>query len=183
MPYDKVLDIGSGNIPFKYATHLADLSLDDGSIGRANSQFKYINGKQVFQCDIENMLFKDNEFDFVYCSHVLEHVQNPEKACKELIRVGKRGFIDTPTKGKDIWLNTAKISNHRWWIEKINEKLIFTKYKKRELSGFESNILLSMHSQPQTPREKAFSALIYLKADLVNNMLLWDSSFEYEVRS
>jgi len=182
MPYDIVLDIGSGNIPFKYATHLADLSLEDGSIGRANTKFKYINGKQVVQCDIENLRFQDNEFDFVYCSHVLEHVLNPEKACKELIRVGKRGFIEVPTKGKDIWLNTAKISNHRWWIEIVNEKLIFTQYNQRELNGFENNILLSMHTQPQTPREKAFSSLIYLKSDLVNNMILWENSFDYEVR-
>src|SRR5438093_6804661 len=34
-PSDKVLDIGSGNIPFPLATHLADLSPEDDHYGRA----------------------------------------------------------------------------------------------------------------------------------------------------
>ncbi len=49
-------------------------------------------------------------------------------------------------------------------------------------SGLESDILLSMHCGPQTKREKAFAALIYLKADKVNTMVLWDTEFQFEVR-
>lgn len=60
--------------------------------------------------------FRDKEFDFVYCSHVLEHVRDPAKACAELMRIGKRGFIETPTRGKDLWLGTAAVSNHRWAV-------------------------------------------------------------------
>jgi hypothetical protein len=36
-PSDKVLDVGSGNIPFPLATHLADLSPDDDHYGRAGA--------------------------------------------------------------------------------------------------------------------------------------------------
>lgn len=39
-PGDKVLDIGSGHIPFPLATHLADISLHDGGVGRAGTPFK-----------------------------------------------------------------------------------------------------------------------------------------------
>ena len=38
-----------------------------------------------------------------------------------------------------------------------------------------------MHVAPQTAREKAFSALIYLKADKINTMLLWEDSFEFKI--
>jgi len=179
---DKVLDVGSGHKPFPFATHLSDISLKDHHYGRVGKPFKYVEDKPVFECNIEKLPFENKEFDFVYCSHVLEHTANPEKACSEIIRIGKRGFIETPTRGKDIWLNTAKISNHRWSVEKIHNKLIFSEYTPKEINAMQNNILLDMHMSPQTIREKAFSALIYLKADIINTMLLWENYFDYEVR-
>ena len=178
---DKVLDVGSGNIPFHLATHLVDITTENDNFGRAGVAFKHVDGKPVYECNLEKLSFEDNEFDFVYCSHVLEHVADPEKACAELIRVGKRGFIESPTRGKDIWLNTANISNHRWAIEKDNNKLIFTEYSQEDIEGLQNDILMNMHIAPQTAREKAFSALIYLKANIINTMLLWKDSFEFEI--
>jgi ubiquinone/menaquinone biosynthesis C-methylase UbiE len=178
---DKVLDIGSGNIPFRFATHLVDITIENDDYGRAGMAFKHVDGIPIYECNLEKLPFEDNEFDFVYCSHVLEHVTDPDKACSELMRVGNRGFIESPTRGKDIWLNTAKVSNHRWAIEKNNNKLIFTEYSPEEIEGLQNDILMNMHVAPQTPREKAFSALIYLKADKINTMLLWEGSFEFTI--
>jgi SAM-dependent methyltransferase len=57
--------------------------------------------------DIREMTFKDNSFDVILCSHVLEHVKEDLMAMKELRRVLKRtGFailqvpIDSPHKTK-----------------------------------------------------------------------------------
>ena len=42
--------------------------------------------------NIENMtIYKDGQFDFLVCSHVLEHVSDPVKAAQELQRVLKSG--------------------------------------------------------------------------------------------
>jgi len=179
-PTDKVLDIGSGNIPFRLATHLVDITIDDDDYGRGGVPFKHIEGKPVFECNIENLPFKDKEFDFVYCSHVLEHVVNPERACNELMRVAKHGYIETPTPSKDLWLNNAEVSHHRWAVENINGKLVFTEYSKEEIDGLQHNILRRITTDPQTPREKALSALMHLKANVLNTMLLWEGSFEFE---
>lgn len=49
--------------------------------------------------DITNLSFPDNSFDFIYCSHILEHVPDENKAMKELYRVLKPGgfsIIDVP---------------------------------------------------------------------------------------
>ncbi len=181
-PNDKVLDIGSGNMPLQLATHLADITTDNNTYGRAGVPFKYVDGKPVFECNIEELPFEDKEFDFVYCSHVLEHIINPKKACDELIRIAKRGYIETPTRAKDLWLNTTEISNHKWAVELENDILVFNEYKAEEIKGLGCNILLEMHYAPQTIREKAFSALIYLKPKLFNTMLLWKDSFEYRIR-
>jgi ubiquinone/menaquinone biosynthesis C-methylase UbiE len=180
-PSDKVLDVGSGNVPSHFATHLVDVTIENNDYGRAGMAFKHVDGIPIYECNLEKLPFEDNEFDFVYCSHVLEHVTDPDKACSELMRVGKRGFIESPTRGKDIWLNTAKVSNHRWAIENNNNKLIFTEYSPEEIEGLQNDILMNMHVAPQTPREKAFSALIYLKADKINTMLLWEGFFEFTI--
>lgn len=181
-PSDKVLDIGSGHNPFPLATHLADIALEDHKYGRAGVPFKHIQGKPVFECSVESTPFKDREFDFVYCSHVLEHCREPEKACRELMRIAKRGYIETPSKGKDIFLNSTKVSNHTLWVEAFNSSLIFTEYTPEEIEGFECNILMDMNCAPQTIREKAFAALMNLKPYLINTMFLWEDKFEYEVR-
>ena len=179
---DKVLDVGSGHKPFPFATHLSDIALKKHDYGRAGIPFKHVEGKPVFECDIENMPFEDQEFDFVYCSHVLEHAGDPEKACQEIMRIGKRGYIETPAKGKDIFLDSARISNHRFWVETVNGKLIFTEYTSEEIEGMRCGILMDMHCSPKTDREKAFSALIYLKPNLFNTMFIWEGEFDYEVR-
>jgi surface carbohydrate biosynthesis protein len=181
-PGDKVLDIGSGNNPFPLATHLADIAIDDDRYRRAGEPFKHVDGKPVFLCNMENMQFGEQEFDFIYCSHVLEHAREPEKACRELMRVGRAGYIETPGPGKDLFLNTARISNHLWTVEAINGVLTFTEYDPKALAGLESDILMQMHMAPQTLREKAFSALICLKADRVNTMFFWEKEFAFDVR-
>ena len=46
-----------------------------------------------------SMLFDDNIFDFVICTQVLEHVQNPQSLLTEMVRVMKPGasiFISVP---------------------------------------------------------------------------------------
>ena len=43
------------------------------------------------KADICDLPFKDNEFDVVFCNHVLEHITNDTKAMQELYRVLKPG--------------------------------------------------------------------------------------------
>lgn len=53
--------------------------------------------------DAENLLFKDETFDFIFSYHALEHIQNPKKALKEIHRVLKKGggfWIGTPNKSR-----------------------------------------------------------------------------------
>ncbi len=41
--------------------------------------------------DIRNMVFEDNKFDVVICNHVLEHIDEEQKAMSEILRVMKPG--------------------------------------------------------------------------------------------
>ncbi len=43
------------------------------------------------KADLLNLPFADNEFDIVFCNHVLEHIEDDNRAMKELFRVMKPG--------------------------------------------------------------------------------------------
>jgi SAM-dependent methyltransferase len=60
--------------------------------------------------DITNLDIEDNQFDFIICYHILEHIENDVIAMKELFRVLKPGgtvIIQTPFKEGDIYENEA----------------------------------------------------------------------------
>lgn len=178
---DKILDIGSRDIPFPYATHLADISIKDSLYRSSGKPLRYIDKKPVYECNIEDMPFDDNEFEFVYCSHVLEHTQNPDKACSELSRIARRGFIECPAFHKDMYFNNGIVSNHLWKVDSIDNILVFEKYTPDELKGFACDVLKDMKINPQNNREKALYAIVYLKANLLNTMFYWEESFECSV--
>ncbi len=55
--------------------------------------------------DAENLVFKENTFDFVFSYHALEHIPNPKQALIEIHRVLKTGggfWIGTPNKSRVI---------------------------------------------------------------------------------
>jgi ubiquinone/menaquinone biosynthesis C-methylase UbiE len=45
------------------------------------------------QGNIYDLQYKDNSFDVVICSEVLEHLEDPEKALSELVRVSKKYVV------------------------------------------------------------------------------------------
>lgn len=181
-PGDRVLDIGSGHNPFPFATHLAEFAITDNAYGRGGTPFQFIDGKPVIQCSVENLPFADKAFDFVYCSHVLEHTTDPAHACHELQRIARRGYLETPTRTKDLMIDAARVSNHKWQVSRFASRLVFTEYTEPEIDGLQCDVLMKMIAAPKSPREKCFAALIFLKADVLNTMVLWEDSFEVEVR-
>ncbi len=52
---------------------------------------KRLSTSKVIKVDITNIPFQDNYFDFILCSHVLEHIPNDKLAMLELYRVMKKG--------------------------------------------------------------------------------------------
>jgi SAM-dependent methyltransferase/uncharacterized protein YbaR (Trm112 family) len=91
-----VLDIGSGHNPFIRADVLCDKYVDTHKHRSSKGLLKR-NGRPLIIGDACNLPFKDSSFDFVICRHVLEHVEDPEALLRELKRVGKKGYIETPS--------------------------------------------------------------------------------------
>jgi hypothetical protein len=110
-PGMRVLDVGCGDRPFHYATHLGDLRPVHDA------------GRRPFvRCRLEALPFADRSFAFVFCSHVLEHVADPIACCAELSRVAERGYVECPR----AWLEYVfSTEDHRWLVDFERGRLVF----------------------------------------------------------
>lgn len=98
---DKVLEIGPGSHPhprsnvfleLRFANPEEKLKQRGGIDQEAN-----FGKKPIIYYDGKEFPFKDNEFDYVICSHVIEHVPNLEFFMNEIFRVGNgKGYIEYP---------------------------------------------------------------------------------------
>ncbi|MDE1970812.1 MAG: class I SAM-dependent methyltransferase [Patescibacteria group bacterium] len=175
-PGEKVLDVGSGGEPFAQATHLCDLYPQ-------KTQHRYnelkTNGLPFTQASVEDLPFKDKEFDFAYCAHVLEHVEDPAKACRELMRVAGRGYIETPTRISDIMCNFTRIPNfHRWHVTQVGNTLIFNEYQSYEQRDMGTDEFYHMIHAKYPNR---IQTMYRRNKDLFSNMFLWEGGFNYYV--
>ncbi len=172
----KVLDIGSGGEPFPFATHLMDKF--PGATQHRDSKLK-TNGLPFTQADVQEMPFADSEFDFVYCAHVLEHVEDPAKACEEIMRIAGRGYIELPTRLSDVTLNFARLNHfHKWHVVRQKNTLFFFEYQEDERKDTgDSEYFWMAHSQFSNPIRRTY----WQHKNLFSHMFLWETKFTYYV--
>lgn len=96
----KVLDAGCGEGFFTATLHEAFPQMEivgcDGA-EEALAIARKIDPKAIFEkANLYELPYRDYEFDLVICSEVLEHLQEPAEALKELCRTGKRVLITVP---------------------------------------------------------------------------------------
>jgi hypothetical protein len=140
-PSDKVLDIGGWACPFNRADYVMDAEPYETrgyyrTIGGPPSQggdaehFAAETWIRRDICDREPYPFADKEFDFVICSHTLEDLRDPLFVCSEMIRVGRRGYIEMPSREWETCRgcespNIAGLSHHRWLAEIDGDEITF----------------------------------------------------------
>lgn len=118
-PGDLVLDVGSGNDPHPRADVLVDKFVQDDR----ERQHRLVVDRPMVGGDLEALPFRDQAFDFVIASHVLEHVTDPARAAAELQRVAKRGYVETPAEFGGKLLD---LPGHRWYVREEGDRLVFT---------------------------------------------------------
>jgi len=149
----KVLDVGGGHNSFQLATHVIDWRKEED-----RNNVKYI----VMDACSEKFPFKDKEVDFVFCRHTLEDMHNPMFALKEMMRVGKNGYIETPhvitelnTGFEGEWRGWA---HHFWFVWHV-ENTLYLLPKSNVVHGMKIN-------ESIFPRErKIISQKFYWKDD------------------
>ena len=121
----KILDLGCSNANFwSEANHFAD-------IHDYSEDFKVKNLKFTKIEPDKKLPFKDKEFDYIICAHVIEHVNDPIFFKQEIERIGKSGYIELPTRLNDniVFGCDEEIYGHKWWFEFDDDRnvLLYTK--------------------------------------------------------
>ncbi|WP_235736244.1 class I SAM-dependent methyltransferase [Nocardioides alcanivorans] len=85
-PHFRVLDAGAGSAPYRdLFAHVSYEAADVAATqGKDYSHIDHI-------CDVVDIPVEDGRYDLVWCSQVLEHVREPERALREFHRITKPG--------------------------------------------------------------------------------------------
>jgi len=155
-PNWKILDVGCGYNANKRATMIADVK----------DLKNFYKDKNFIQIKEKRLPFKNNEFDFVISSHVIEHVEDLEFFVKELERISSKGYIELPSRLGDN-LVFENLNDHVWWFkyDDIDNKLVAS--KKRQL--IEPFITVST--------SRNFYEKIFRESFVIE--LIWDGKIEY----
>ena len=89
---ERVLDVGPGTFPLQQATHWLDINNRRKEFADRGYQ-----GGFVCNLDILRPPFQDNEWDFLYASHIFEHLDDPLAVYQWMVRVSKAGYIEVPS--------------------------------------------------------------------------------------
>ncbi len=108
-----VLEIGPGHNPWFRSNVLCERFLFDdtercGPLKR--------DGRPLIEGDACALPFADQSFDFVFCSHIMEHIENLEAFLAEIQRVGRAGYLETPNA---LFEQSVGTTTHKWafWVD------------------------------------------------------------------
>lgn len=135
-PSARVLDIGAAESVFPRANAVIDIlpyeMRQAGPLCSMPEQFGPGDWYIGDICDAEIWeQFPDQSFDFVICSHVLEDIRDPVYVCRQMMRVGKAGYIETPSRFRECaktspFAATAGWEHHRWILDVEGDSLVCT---------------------------------------------------------
>jgi hypothetical protein len=98
-PSDRVLEVGPGGIPFHRADFFLEVLFHNPQT--AERQRGLMPAPQLAKPPVYfdgcSFPMRDGSFDYVVCSHVLEHVRDVGTFTAELSRVASRGYVEFPT--------------------------------------------------------------------------------------
>jgi uncharacterized protein YbaR (Trm112 family) len=115
-----VLEVGSGGNPYARANVLLDAFAET----RQRHWAPLIVDRPLVLGFVEALPFRDQAFDFVIASHVLEHSAQPAQFLAELERVARAGYIETP----DAFMERINpYRDHRLEVTQRDRRLVIRK--------------------------------------------------------
>lgn len=132
---DRVLEVGPGGSPHPRSDVFLEkvYANEETAVLQRGNASQLITNKKIVYYDGGKFPFADREFDYVICSHVLEHVEDLEYFLSELFRVASRGYIEYPTIYYEYMYN---IPVHVNFLKMKDNTLVYMKKTATHLSEF-----------------------------------------------
>lgn len=187
---DLVLDVGCGpgdrsqyyesavSTYFQRADVITDVIPQLAGVHKDRKSFAEKEGQfypEFVLSSVESLPFKDKSFQFVWCAQILEHVDNPEVACKELMRVGERGQIRAPSTSKEFFRPNP---DHKWLVAWEDNVLIFQRKPALFFHPVHRNLF---HDQSVVEWYNMRIPIKDLPVRIHETTFDWSESFEVEV--
>ncbi|RKX23813.1 MAG: hypothetical protein DRP45_09605 [Candidatus Zixiibacteriota bacterium] len=168
----KVIEIGGGANPCPRADVITNYESEKHQRG---VHPKIVDTADMIECDVQDMSrFKDKEFDYSLCVQVLEHVPDPIKACQEIMRISKAGYIECP---RVLCEKLIGIDSHVWEVDTNDNILIFK--KKTQFHRFDDFFYNLFYSK--NPAQEEFKRIYFKYADEWLVRFHWEERFDVTV--
>lgn len=167
----RVLEIGSGHNPTYRADVLVEKFLYDNTHRCGN--VKVYAHQTIIEADGDSLPFKDKEFDYVICKQCLEHVEDPVAFVNEIVRVGKQGYLETPSIiGEFLFPKKS----HKWVVLDIDDKLVL--YEKTKLPGNYGTDYGELFLNYLPYNSLSYKILTYTNGDIMINRYEWSCNVD-----
>lgn len=142
-PDDVVLDVGGWARPFNRANYVIDChpyetrgrhyleTFGLAAQGGPAERFTAETYLRLDLCDHTPWPLPDKSIDFCTCSHTLEDLRDPIWVCREMMRVARRGYIETPSRLFEVCRNREAgvpvgLAHHRWYVDIEGNQVVFS---------------------------------------------------------
>lgn len=169
---DRVLEVGPGNRPSFRANVLVEKFLGDDT--HRCGGLRIFPHQQLVNAAAEALPFADKEFDYVICNQVLEHSDDPAQFLREVTRVGKAGYIETPSLLGE-WLFPKK--SHRWVVLNIGDKLVL--YDKQRVPGNYANDYGELFLNYLPYQSLPYKLLPFTEGELMHVRYEWKDGIDF----
>jgi len=169
-----VLEVGGGHNPHQRSNTIVDKFIESNY--HRSGDIKINKNQKFMEADGENLPFENNKFDYVICSQVLEHVENPEIFLKEQMRVAKKGYLEIPSVIGE-YLHPKE--SHKWLILEIDSKLVIMDKK---IAGFKHSHDLGevfLHYMPK--HSIGYKIMQYTHGSIQSIRYEWEDSIDFIV--
>lgn len=168
-----VLDIGGGSAPFTLSDVVCEKFIGDDR----EREGAFIYDRPLVIGDIESLPFQDQSFDYVVCSHILEHTTNPDVAISELMRVGKKGYIEVPSEYFEHISGGSPA--HLWTVRREKEDVLVFTPKTTALTHPET---ARVFRDKLVHKDPLFMAFYWKNHYSLHNIgLYWDKSISFQI--
>ncbi len=169
--HDRVLEIGCGHNPTFRSNVITDKYEFDNS--QRCGDIRIFPHQKFIAASGEKLPFDDHAFDYVICNQVLEHAEDPSLFIEEIMRVGRRGYIETPTMlGELLFPKEA----HKWVVLIIDGKLIL--YEKTRMPGNYRNNYGELFLNYLPYQSLPYKTLYVSEPNLLINRIEWRDRIE-----